>query len=248
MRKILMTALATTLLFSMPVHAGDALTPAQKEEVKAVIKQYLTEESPEVIRKAVQVLQQRDQTEQLQSTLDLVEKNKSKIYDDADTPVLGNPKGDVSIVEFFDYHCGYCKMAHPAIVDALEKDKNLRFVAKEYPILGDESLLAARAALASVKQGKYEKFHDALMTNRGAMNDASIMELAKKSGLNVEKLQKDMQDNHISVIIDANRALAQTIGVRGTPLFIIGDEIRPGALNADDIKTAVENARKKLKK
>lgn len=248
MRKILMTTLATAMLFSIPVHAGDALTPAQKEEVKAVIKQYLTEESPEVIRKAVQVLQQRDQTEQLQSTQDLVEKNKGKIYDDADSPVLGNPKGDVAIVEFFDYHCGYCKMAHGAITDALDKDKNLRFIAKEYPILGDESLLAARAALASVKQGKYEKMHDALMTNRGSMNDAAIMEMAKKAGLNIEKLQKDMQDNHISTLIDANRALAQLIGVRGTPLFIIGDEIRPGALNPEDIKTAVENARKKLKK
>lgn len=247
MRNILMTALASTMLLATAAHAQGALTPAQQSEVKTIIKQYLTEENPDVVRKAVQALQQREQAQQMQSTQDAVDKNKSKIYDNPDTPVLGNPKGDVAIIEFFDYQCGYCKMAHNAVKEALAKDNNLRFVAKELPILGDGSVIASRAALASVKQGKYEKMHDALMSNRGAMDEAAIMTLAKKAGLDTDKLKKDMQDKSIDAIINDNRALAQELEIRGTPLFIIGDDIRPGAMNLEDMQRAVENARKKTK-
>ena len=248
MRKILMTAMTSAMLLTTSAHAEGALTPAQHDEVKSIIRQYLTEEDPGIVRKAVQTLQQREQAQQMQSTLDKVERNKSKIYDNPDTPVLGNPKGDVTIIEFFDYQCGYCKMANTAVKDALAKDKNLRFVAKEYPILGEASVLATRAALASVKQGKYEKLHDALMTNRGAMDESAIMDMAKKAGLDTARLKSDMQDKHIDTIISENQALGQELEVRGTPLFIIGDEIRPGAMNLEDLQKAVENVRKKAKK
>ncbi|MGB4100980.1 MAG: DsbA family protein [Alphaproteobacteria bacterium] len=248
MRKILMTALASTMLMSTAAGAEGALTSAQQDEVKGIIKKYLVEENPDVIRKAVQALQQREQVQQMRSVADAVEKNKSKIYDNPSMPVLGNPKGDVTIVEFFDYQCGYCKMAHNTVKDALEKDKNLRYVAVEFPILGDASLLASRAALASVKQGKYEKFHDALMSNRGAMDEAAIMTMAKKVGMDADQLKKDMQTPQIETMINDNRALGQELEVRGTPLFIIGDDIRPGAMNLEDLQKAVENVRKKAKK
>lgn len=248
MHKTMIAALTLSFLLvpAAPSMAEQtALTPAQQTEIKNIIRNFLVEEEPEIIIKAAQTVQQREQVKQTQSAQEAVVKNKDKIYSDPDTQILGNAKGDVMVVEFFDYQCGYCKMAHPALKELMEKDKNVAFVAKEFPILGDGSLMASRAAIASIKQKKYDKFHNALMEFRGQLNESSIMEAATKSGLNADQLKKDMNDKRIDEIVAKNRALGAELGVRGTPFFIIGDEVRPGAMNADELNKAVANARSK---
>ncbi len=245
MQKLLLSALTLTFLLAPPAFAADpALSSAQQTEVEDIVRKLLTEKEPDIIAKAAQVLQQRSQAQQAQTSLEAVEKNKDKLLNDPNTPVLGNPKGDVTIVEFFDYQCGYCKMAHPAIKDILAKDKNVRFVAKEYAILGDASLLASRAAVASVKQKKYDKFHDALMGYHGQYTEASVMELATKAGLDADQLKRDMNDKTVDDTISGIRKLGADIGVRGTPFFIIGSTVRPGAMNAQELEQAVADARK----
>jgi protein-disulfide isomerase len=254
---ILVSAVAL-LLAAMPVHAEDkaalpaatetGFTAAQKTEIDGMIRQFLVEKEPETVMKAVEVLKQREQSAQQKNTQQSVELNKKRIYDDVNSPILGNPKGDVTIVEFYDYSCGYCKVAQGAVKDLLEKDKNVRFIAKEFPILGEGSVIASRAALASVKQKKFEKFHDALMAFRGQFTEAVIMDTAKTVGLDTAQLKKDMGDKAIDDMIAENRKLGNDLGVRGTPMFIIGDQVTPGALDAEGLKQAIANARNPVKK
>lgn len=243
----LLTLAAFGLLLAMPAHAaeGDALSAAQKSEVETVIRQFLIEKEPETIMKAIEVLKQRDQQQQMAVAKEAVAKHKERIYNEPTSPVLGNPKGDVTIVEFFDYACGYCKMAQPIVEELLKSDKNIRFIAKEFPILGESSVLGARAALASVKQKKYEQFHAALMNNRGAINDNTINDIAQRVGLDAAQLKRDMNDKAIDDIIATNRKLGNDLGVRGTPMFIIGDMVNPGAMDAEALKKAVADARAK---
>lgn len=245
--KKLLTLAAFGLLLAMPVHAaeGDSLSAAQKSEVETVIRQFLIEKEPETIMKAIEVLKQRDQQQQMAVAKEAVAKHKDRIYNEPTSPVLGNPKGDVTIVEFFDYACGYCKMAQPIVEELLKSDKNIRFIAKEFPILGEGSVLGARAALASVKQKKYEQFHAALMNNRGAINDNTISDIAQRVGLDAAQLKRDMNDKAIDDIIATNRKLGNDLGVRGTPMFIIGDMVNPGAMDAEALKKAVADARAK---
>jgi protein-disulfide isomerase len=242
MKKLLAVA-ALAMLVSPYAMAEEGFTAAQKTEIEAVARQLLIEKEPEIIMKAIEVLKQREQTQQLAIGKEAVNKNKERIYNEPTSPVLGNPKGDVTIVEFYDYACGYCKMAQPTIKALLEQDKNVRFIAKEFPILGEGSILASRAAIASIKQNKFEKFHDVLMSFHGAMNEASIMDAAQRSGLDTAKLKRDMNDKSVDETIAINRKLGNDLGVRGTPMFIIGDVVNPGALDEAALKQAVINAR-----
>ena len=159
-------------------------------------------------------------------------------------PVGGNPKGDVTIVEFFDYRCPYCKQVKPIVEQVLSQDRNVRVVYKEFPILGRESVYASRAALASQKQGKYLAYHHALMASRGQLTEETVLAVARSSGLDVEKLKRDMEDPAIEKVIADNRGLAERIGIRGTPAFIIGDQLAPGAVDTGSLKTMIDKARK----
>jgi len=138
---------------------------------------------------------------------------------------LGNPNGDVTIVEFFDYACPYCKAVEPRLEAFLKADKKVRLVVEEFPILTPQSAIASRAALAADRQGKYAAFHQALMTYRGGLDEDAILGVAKDVGLDIPRLRRDMADPKLTAAIDANLKLAQTIGVRGTPTFIVDDRI-----------------------
>lgn len=223
--------------------AAASFTPAQKAEIETIIRQYLVDKEPETIMKAVETLRQRETSKQEQVAKEAISTNKARIYDDPNSPVLGNPKGDVTIVEFYDYSCGYCKSAQPAVEEVLKEDKNVRFIAKELPILGEGSVLAARAALASVKQKKFEKFHAKLMAYRGQFNETTIMDAAQQVGIDTAQLKRDMNDKAIDDMIAENRKLGNDLGVRGTPMFIINDSITPGAMDAASLKQAIANAR-----
>ncbi|MGE4351009.1 MAG: DsbA family protein [Bdellovibrionales bacterium] len=242
LKLLLVGTLCLLPLVSQPAQAA-ALTDAQKKEVENIVRTLLTDKEPELIIKAAQAAQMRMEKESVAKGQKAVTKNLGKLTQDDNTPVSGNPKGDVTIVEFFDYSCGYCKMVQPHLEKLMNTDKNIRYVYKELPILGAGSMAASKAALASVKQGKYVEFHKALMESPGHLTESRVMDIAKKTGLDLAQLKKDMQDSQIEKTIKENVALARELGAQGTPTFIIGGKLRPGALDYEQFREAVEQAR-----
>ena len=174
----------------------------------------------------------------------LVDRREELLHTAAD-PVIGNPNGDVTVVEFFDYRCPYCKSVAAAFIDQYDKDGKVRLVLKEFPILGADSEFASKAALAAQKQGKYREFHLAMMTFKGKLTSDDVRQLAAKVGIDVAKLEQDMQDPAILETINRNYALADALGIKGTPAFIIGDELVPGAITVEDMQKRIAAVRNK---
>jgi protein-disulfide isomerase len=233
-----------------PASTPSALTDAQRAAVEDVIKDYLTKKNPEVLMEAMQELQKRQVADSQAKSKAALSTSHDKLYGDASSPIGGNPKGDVTVVEFFDYQCGYCKMSEPNIQKLLKEDKNVKFIYKDFPVLGPSSTMAAKAALASVKQGKYLQFHDALFSTakfshsaNPAADEEAVFKAAREVGLDVDKLKKDMDDAEITKIVEGNVALGTEIGARGTPTFIIGEQLYPGALEYPQLKKAIDDAR-----
>ena len=173
-----------------------------------------------------------------------VAEHHEQIFSDPHSPVAGNPAGDVTIVEFFDYHCTYCKAVSGPLDQLLAEDKGVRLVLKEYPILAEDSVVASRAALAASAQGKYWEFHQALMAYRGKFDMPALKSIAVSVGLDADKMEADMAAASMTEDLRGNRALGDALGVQGTPTFVIGDRIIPGALSADDLKQLIAAARK----
>lgn len=200
---------------------------------------------PEVLLESIQRLDEKNQAAENNEVNTALLENKEEIFNSQSSPVTGNLNGDVALVEFFDYNCPYCRKAVPILVEAVKADKGLRIVYKEWPILGPGSEFAARAALASHAQGKYEAFHQALMTSSGTIDEASALETARAVGLDVERLKRDMEDPMVKAEIERNLALAGKLRITGTPAFIIGDKIIRGLVDLATLKQTVTNARQK---
>lgn len=215
---------------------------ADRKRIEKIVREYLIR-NPEVLVEAMQALEAKREAEREAAAQSSIRKNRRRIYADSEDPVGGNPEGDVTIVEFFDYRCGFCKRAAPAVEEALAKDKGIRVVYKEFPILGPNSVLAARAALASRAQGRYLAFHRALMAARISYDEKSVMKLAASLGLDTARLKQDMQSPQIQALIERNRALARSLGIRGTPAFIVGERLFPGALTPRQLARMIEQAR-----
>lgn len=247
--KMSLAVAALGLMSSVALAAGtdSNLSAAQKTEVENVVRELLLNKEPDLIVKAAQEMQRRTEKEEMTKGQEAISKKEKELYSDPDSQVMGNKNGDVTIVEFFDYQCGYCKVVQPAVQELLESDKNLRFIFKEYPILGPGSMFASKAALASVKQNKYVKFHEALMTSKQHLTDDGVLEVAEDVGIDVKKLKVDMEDPKITKMLDKNRALGESLGARGTPTFIIGGKLYPGALPVDQMKEIISNIRKASK-
>jgi protein-disulfide isomerase len=162
---------------------------------------------------------------------------------DPSSPVGGNPRGDVALVEFSDYNCPYCRRVARLLAEAEASDPMLRLVYKEVPILGPDSLYAAKAALAAHRQGKYVAFHRALMDAKGVASEGLVLAVAARIGLDVARLKGDIEDPSIQAVIDRNLVLARTLGITGTPSFVIGDEIVRGAVDLKTMQTLVRQAR-----
>jgi protein-disulfide isomerase len=232
----------------VPIAVASTFTDAQRAEIENIVKDYLVNKNPEVMAQGLQKLQQRDQEAQDAKSKEAVSTYKDAIFNDANSPVGGNPKGSVTVVEFFDYQCGYCKMSEAGVAKLLKDDKTVKFIYKDFPILGPASAEAAKAALASVKQGKYQAVHDGLMGKKDHLTSDMIYAIAKDAGVDVDKLKKDMADSSVTDEVNANLKLGQEIGVRGTPMFIVGNNIYPGALQYDQLKQAVTDAHTAEKK
>jgi protein-disulfide isomerase len=229
-----------------PVRSGakpDSFSPEQRENIEKIIHDYLVK-NPAVLREVIEALQAQEAQEK-EGAVKNISALRSQIFSDPMSPVSGNPKGDVTVVVFFDYACGYCKRSVPELDGLAAKDPNLRIVYKEFPILGERSKVAATAALAANRQGKYTAFHNALFRS-GSLSDSAIKGVADQSGVNYDQLQKDMADPKFKMIIDQTYALATALHIDGTPAYIVGDQLIPGAVDIDSIKTLVDAERAKL--
>jgi protein-disulfide isomerase len=172
-----------------------------------------------------------------------LERNYAALYEDGFSHVGGNKNGDVTLIEFFDYNCGYCKRALSTVERLKREDGNLRVIYKEFPILEESSYIAAKAAMASMKQGKYERFHVALLRNSGKLTEDRIFEIAREIGLDEKKLVKDMTSPLLNRNIQINHSIAEALEINGTPGFVIGTEIIPGALPYEELVKLIEKAR-----
>ena len=241
---ILLAAACAFLAAVPPRPLGAAeITPEQRRAIEGIIHDYLMQ-NPEVLIEALREAEAKASSDAEAKAVLVLRDRRREIFDDPATPVGGNPQGDVTVVEFFDYRCPYCKQVHPAIEKLLDQDRKLRFVYKEFPVLGAQSDMAAHAALAARLQGKYEPFHAALMATKGQITDEVVYRVAGSIGLDVDRLKRDMADPEIDQALSANKALANALDIRGTPGFIIGDHIVPGAIDLDALKNMVADARK----
>jgi len=233
-------AVAALLFAYVPLSSSKIQTQA----VESVLESYL-ESHPELVGKAIERLEAQQKEAAAERQREAIAANAAALYNDPADQVLGNPQGDVTIVEFFDYRCPYCKRAMPAVMETLKADGHVRLVLKEFPILGPNSQLATRAALASIKQGKYEVFHSAMLASNSALDHDTVMAIAESTGIDTKQLQADMKAPEIEAAIRKNYQLAQGLKIEGTPAFIIGDKLVPGAVDQPTLQKLVEEARKK---
>lgn len=217
-----MGAIATSLV-SQAVIADDAvssMSDAQKKEIEKVVHDYLIN-NPEVLLEASQALQQKQQQNMQQQAQSAIQENAEILFQNNKLTTVGNPKGNVTVVEFFDYQCIHCKKMAPIMESLVKKDSDLRVVYKEFPIFGKSSEMASRVALAAGMQGKYAQMHNALLDTEKRLDEKVVMDLAKSVGLDLKTLKKDMDSKKVTEILDANRQLAEKLHLMGTPAFIV---------------------------
>lgn len=225
---------------------GPAATtlPLGKQAIEKIVRDYI-HDNPEIVIEAIELWRTKQRASASERTRSAVANNRTALFDDPNAPTAGNLKGDVTIVEFFDYRCPYCKRSMPGFMRMVKEDGNIRIVFKEFPILGPISRVAARAALAANEQGKYFAFHKALMAAKVALTERVIYIIAASAGLDVTRLKKDMKAPAIDRDLARNFALANKLGIRGTPAFVVGKELVPGAIDAAGLKRLVAKSRKK---
>ena len=242
-----MLALASVLAALAVAAEARAQTPAtpegMKETVREIVREYLLEH-PEVIERAMIALNAKRQAEKRAKARTAIADNRAALLEHPMSPVSGNPDGDVTLVEFFDYQCGFCKRSLKPVMDLLESDAGLRIVWKEFPVLGPVSRFAARASMAAARQGKYLAFHEAVMGAPGKLTEDAVLAIAARAGLDAARLRRDMEDPSIEAYLDETRRLAGALGVTGTPAFVIGGTLVPGAVGGARLKQLVAEARK----
>lgn len=211
-----------------PTAGGDAFTDAQKKALGEIVRDYLVK-NPEVMIEIQGALDAKLEKEQSEKLAKYMADNAKRIYRNPESPVAGDPEGDITVVEFFDYNCGYCKRGLPEVQKLIDSDKKVRFVFKELPILSKGSEEAARAALAAKRQGKYWEFHQAMLEHKGQANQASALKIAEGLGLDVGQLKTDMESDAVKKELADMQALAREMGINGTPHFLVGSKSIPGA-------------------
>ena len=241
-RALLVLALiAGATRWSSPARA-DGFTPEQRAEIIAIIRDALKQD-PSILRDAVNAMQAEDSAKTQATTRAAIAKMQDQLVTTAD-PVVGNPHGDVTIVEFFDTRCPYCRKLELVMTQFLAEDGNVRLVYKDLPILGPASVLGTRALLAAQKQNGYEKLRDLVMKMPPDTTLPQIEAAAKQSGLDWDRLSQDMNDPSVQARIDDNLKLARALEIQGTPALVIGKDLIPGAVDLNDLRDAVATARK----
>lgn len=220
---------AATILVIWRVAPGVVDTAGiEKKQVVAIMRDYLTK-NPEILVEMTTELDKRQQAEQSAQQEKIISKNADALFRSPHAFAVGDPNGDVTVVEFFDYNCGFCRRAMPTVVKLVEQDPKVKLVLKELPIFGDDSEDAAKGALAAHKQGKYFEMHQKLFSEPGKANKDKVLRIANELGLDVPQLEKDMESEDVKQALDEARELAQKLGLQGTPLYLVGDQTIPGA-------------------
>jgi protein-disulfide isomerase len=217
--------------------------PKDRAELDQAIHDYLMAH-PELVVDALKAAQQQSDAQAAEQSRRMISTKQKELFNSPDDLVLGNPKADVTLVEFFDYRCPYCKQVEPSLDALLKEDGKVRIVYKEFPILGEASVFATHVALAAKKQGKYAEFHHAMMTAKGDIGDETVLKVAASIGLDVGKIKADMGAPDIDKVVDANYALADALNIQGTPALIMGDTLIPGAVDLDTLRKNVAALRK----
>lgn len=243
-RLVLATVLAGSVLVAGGASAEPNFNDAQRDEMKTIIHDYLVEH-PEVIAEAIDVLRERQAQQEQERSKSALKNNADALYNSKMDPVLGNPKGDVTIVEFFDYRCGYCKGVAPHVMDVIKTDGKVRLVLKEFPILGPDSLIAARWSMAARLEKQYPAFHAAMMKFKGTYTPEALAKMAEDSGLDAKKIAAAADSDEIIAALKANMQLGRDLGINGTPAFVVGDHLVPGAIGPNDLQELIAEARKK---
>lgn len=221
------------------------MSDAERDAFRAEVRAYLMDH-PEVIMEAVSVLENRQAADKAQADVDLVRSNAQAILDDGYSWVGGNPEGDVTVVEFMDYRCGYCRKAFEEVAELVESDGNIRFVVKEFPILGEASVLSSRFAVATRQVAgdeAYEGVHDALMSLTAPPTEVELTRIAESLGIEPQPILAAMDSDAVMAELQETRALAQRLEINGTPTFVIGDTMLRGYAPLDTMRELVEVAR-----
>jgi len=215
----------------------------QRHEIEGIIKSYLVAH-PEVLQDAMDALDKQQKQADAAKARETIKNNNATIFNSPHQVVLGNPQGNVTVVEFFDYNCAFCKRALPDMLTLLKTDPNLKFVLKEFPVLGPGSVEAAHVAVAAHMQDptgkKYIEFHQKLLGGRGPADKVRALAVAKEVGFDMTRIEKDMDSDEVKTTIDENMKLADALGVSGTPTYVVGDEVVVGAVGLDDLKQKIK--------
>lgn len=238
--KNFISTIVMALSLALPLQA--AAQDISEDRVRELVLETIRE-NPEIVMEAVAILEARQAEAQAATQAEVLSRERDTLERDPNAPVLGNPEGDVTVVEFFDYNCPYCRRAKPEIEALLAADPDVRLVSREWPILGEGSVFAARAALAAREQGLYEDFHWAMMGMNGRAEESSVLRIAEDIGLDVAQLRRDMEASEIDVHIETLMRLAQALGITGTPSFVTGDALVPGVVDTEQLQTLVTDAR-----
>lgn len=223
--------------------AAAAFSPEQTDALNQMIHDYIVK-NPKVMIEALQHAEEMEKAEELEAKQSKIDQFREELEQDPTSPVLGNLKGDVTLVEFFDYRCPYCKGVAATMENLIQKDNKIRVVYKELPVLGDESVAAARVALVADRHHKYAQVHTAMLGMKGKVTLDSALDVAKSAGLDPVMVKKEMNSPEIDLILKNNYALAKKLGVNGTPAFFIGKQLAPGLVSAEQLDAMIATARK----
>ena len=248
MRSLARLALAAGFMLTLgaPAARAQSIPDAQRGEIEKIIREYLVQH-PEVLQDAMSALEKKQAADEALKNKAAIKDNAEIIYNSPRQVVTGNPQGDVTFVEFFDYNCGYCKRAMADMFDMIKHDPKLRVVLKEFPVLGTGSVEAARVAVAVRMQDKsgkkYMDFHQKLFNARGQADKAKALAAAKDAGLDMARLERDLTSDEVKQTLAESLDLAEKLGLNGTPSYVIGSNVIVGAVGLDKLKESVNSAR-----
>ena len=225
-----------------PTFAQGGFTEAQRAEIVGILRDALRSD-PSILREALEKLEAAEQRDREGAARAAIAVHAEALFRDPADPSKGNPQGAVTVVEFFDPRCGYCKRMRPVVEELLRRQRDVRWVMKDLPILGPSSVLASRALLAAQRQGRYAELHDAVLRLREEPAEPVLRREAERAGLDWARLKRDMEDPAVQRRIEANTRLAQALGIQGTPAMVVGETLVPGAVDLAALERQVAEAR-----